>query len=504
MNLLRGVSIAAMLMIGLMWGCSKDRDSDLFSGLNLQDQSSVNTLKSGQLTMVNLATAGDFEILTKSGITDVFKSSVTGNIGSSPITGAAILLDCAEVTGTIYSVDAAGPACKVTDAAKLTAAVSDMEAAYTDAAGRINPDFLDLGAGSIGGLTLTPGLYKWNSTLTIPTDVTISGSADDIFIFQVAGTLTMASGVNITLTGGAQAKNIFWVPAGAVTLGTYSHFEGNILGQTSISLLTGASINGKLLAQTAVTLQMNTVTAPLNVLTVSIPPVIDPVLVDTLSNSGIDLKSAGRFGILSGVAVTGSGSSLINNMDVGIYPGGRTSVVGFPPAVIVNGAIYAADDIAPLGTSAMLLQAKQDLTGAYQFAEAALSPAPILVAGEQGGKTLAPGIYKSTSSLLIQSGDLTLDAQGDPNAFWIFQVTSALTTMGGTGGNVILAGGAQAKNVFWQVGSSATIGDYTSFQGSILALTSITMNTGSTLVGRLLAQNAAVTLTSANTITLPN
>jgi hypothetical protein len=151
----------------------------------------------------------------------------------------------------------------------------------------------------------------------------------------------------------------------------------------------------------------------------------------------------------------------------------------------------------------MLLQAKQDLTGAYQFAEAALSPAPILIAGEQGGKTLTPGIYKSTSSLLIQSGNLTLDAQGDPNAFWIFQITSALTTNGGTGGNVILAGGAQAKNIFWQIGSSATIGAYTSFQGSILALTSITMNTGSTLVGRLLAQNAAVTLTSANTITLP-
>ena len=202
-------------------------------------------------------------ILSKSGITDVYKSAVTGDIGTSPITGAAIHLTCAEVTGTIYSVDAGGPLpCGVIAASRLTTAISDMQTAYTAAAGRSNSDFINLGAGNIGGKTLTPGLYKWTSALIIPTDIAIAGGPDDVWIFQVAGTLIMSSAVNITLSGGAQAKNIFWQVAGAVTLGTTSHFEGIILGKTGINLQTGASINGRTLAQTAVTLQMNMVTRP--------------------------------------------------------------------------------------------------------------------------------------------------------------------------------------------------------------------------------------------------
>jgi hypothetical protein len=218
----------------------------------------------------------------------------------------------------------------------------------------------------------------------------------------------------------------------------------------------------------------------------------------------VDLGSADEFGILAGVGVSNAaGFSVINNMNVGIYPGLRSSVTGFPPATIVNGAIFAADDINPPGIAAMLLQAKTDLTAAYLFAEGATSPAPATVEGDQGGKTLAPGIYKSTSTLLIQSGDLTLDAQGDQNAVWIFQIASDFTTVGGAGGNVILTGGAQAKNVYWQTGSSATIGDYTIFQGNILALTSITMNSHATAVGRMLARNGSVVMTHTNTITKP-
>ena len=151
----------------------------------------------------------------------------------------------------------------------------------------------------------------------------------------------------------------------------------------------------------------------------------------------------------------------------------------------------------------MLLQAKQDLLEAYLFAEGASSPAPATVAGDQGGKTLAPGIYKSTSTLLVQAGDLTLDAQGDPNAVWIFQIASDFTTVGGAGGNIILTGGAQAKNIFWQTGSSATIGDGTSFKGNVLALTSITMNSGATATGRMLARSGSVVMTNTNIITKP-
>jgi hypothetical protein len=216
----------------------------------------------------------------------------------------------------------------------------------------------------------------------------------------------------------------------------------------------------------------------------------------------VDLKSVAAFGIIAGVGVSNdAGFSVINNLNVGIYPGVRSSITGFPPAIIVNGAMYASDDIAPAGVPAMLLQAKNDLTAAYLFAQAAVLPAPATVSGNQGGLTLAPGIYKSTSSLSIQGSSLTLDAQGDVNAVWIFQIASSLTTT--TGGSVILIGGAQAKNVFWQVGSSATIGDGTSFVGNILALTSITMNSGATAQGRMLVQNGAVVLTSTNIINTP-
>ncbi|MFZ0310513.1 MAG: ice-binding family protein [Candidatus Sulfotelmatobacter sp.] len=213
-------------------------------------------------TPVPLGQAGIFAILTKSGITDVFPSSITGDIGASPITGAAIHVTCAEmVTGTIYSVDAAGPLpCRVTDPTLLTTAVANMQTAYTDAAGRTNPNFLNLGAGQIGGLTLAPGLYKWTTGVSIATNVTLSGGANDVWIFQIAGTLSQASATKMILQGGALPKNIFWQAAGAVSIGTTAQVEGTILGKTRIAMKTGASANGRLLAQTAVTLQQNAVT----------------------------------------------------------------------------------------------------------------------------------------------------------------------------------------------------------------------------------------------------
>ena len=259
MKLKKVFPMAAMSLVLLMGSCKKDMNPII------TDPGSCpgNPIDGGLVPKVNLGVAGNFAILSKSGITNVSQSAVTGDVGSSPITGAAILLSCAEVTGTIYTVDAAGPLpCRVTNASRLTTAISDIEAAYTDAAGRLNPNFLNLGAGNIGGITLTPGLYKWTSAVIIPTNITIFGGANDVWIFQIAGTLDMSSAVRITLIGGAQAKNIFWQTTGAVTLGTNSHFEGIILGKTAINMKTGASINGRALAQTAVTLQMNTVTEP--------------------------------------------------------------------------------------------------------------------------------------------------------------------------------------------------------------------------------------------------
>ncbi len=213
---------------------------------------------------VSLGAAGRFAILTKSGITDVHPSAINGDAGASPITGAAIHLTCAEmVTGIIYSPNAAGPLpCRVTDPTLLTTAVGDLQAAYTDAAGRTLPNFTNRGAGDIGGLTLAPGLYKWTTGVLISKDVTLSGGADAVWIFQIEGTLTEADATRVILKGGAQPKNIFWQASGDVAIGTTAHFEGVILAKKLIAMKTGASANGRLLAQTAVTLEKNAVSQP--------------------------------------------------------------------------------------------------------------------------------------------------------------------------------------------------------------------------------------------------
>lgn len=221
----------------------------------------------GSLVPVNLRSAGNFVILSKSGITDVPASAILGNIGTSPITGAAITgIGRGEVSGQVYTVDAAGPAFRVTFPVLLTAAIRDMETAYTDAAGRVLPDFTELGAGNIDGMTLSPGLYKWGTAVLIPTGVTLDarGNPNAVWIFQIAQKLHVGNDAIVTLTGGAQAKNIFWQVAGQTTLGTTSDFKGIILCKTAIAMQTGASLDGRAMAQTAVTLQKNDITQPAN------------------------------------------------------------------------------------------------------------------------------------------------------------------------------------------------------------------------------------------------
>jgi len=156
----------------------------------------------------------------------------------------------------VYAADYAAPT-----PSKLTTAVGDMELAFTAAAGRA-PDVTELGAGDIGGMTLVPGVYKWGTGLLIPSDVTLTGSATDVWIFQIAQDLTMSSATNVFLDGGALPKNVFWQVAGLVDLGTTAHCEGVVLTQTAITLRTGASINGRLLAQTSVDIDTSTIVEP--------------------------------------------------------------------------------------------------------------------------------------------------------------------------------------------------------------------------------------------------
>ena len=212
---------------------------------------------------LNLGNAASFAILSKTGVTDVPASSIVGNVGSYPITGAAILLTCPEVTGIVYQADAAGPACFVTDAAYLLSAIGDMGIAYNTANLLVNYDFQDLNAGDISGLTLTPGLYKWTSSVVINANVYLDGSPTDVWIFQIAGNLVQADATKIILQRGAKPINIFWVVAGAyVDVGLGALFQGSVLAKGGINLLTGATVNGRLLSQTAVTLQMNSVVLP--------------------------------------------------------------------------------------------------------------------------------------------------------------------------------------------------------------------------------------------------
>ncbi len=217
---------------------------------------------------VNLGTSGNYAILAKAGISTVPTSAVTGNVGVSPaaasyITGFSLTADSTnvfatspQVTGKVYASDYAPPT-----PSNLTTAIGDMQLAFTDAAGRA-ASVTELGAGNIGGMTLSAGVYKWGTGLLIPTSVTLTGGATDVWIFQIAQDLTMSSATSIVLTGGAMPKNVFWQVAGLVDLGTTAHFEGVILTQTSVALHTGASITGRLLAQTAVSIDGSAVVEP--------------------------------------------------------------------------------------------------------------------------------------------------------------------------------------------------------------------------------------------------
>jgi hypothetical protein len=221
---------------------------------------------------IDLGTAGNFVILAKSGISTSGGSAV-GDIGVSPIaasaiTGFALAMDPSDtfstsslVTGKVYAADYAEPT-----PTNMTAAISDMEAAYTSVAVQGPVTISELNSGNIGGLTITPGIYKWTTGVIIPTDVTLSGNANDTWIFQIAQTLDISSAKKVVLSGGALADNIVWQVAGQTTLGTTSEFKGTILDQTAIVINTGAWLEGRALSQTAVTLNGSVTPEPCTIL----------------------------------------------------------------------------------------------------------------------------------------------------------------------------------------------------------------------------------------------
>ncbi|MBU2447643.1 MAG: DUF3494 domain-containing protein [Bacteroidetes bacterium] len=561
-----------------------------------------------QQAPVTLGSTGRFAILSYAGITNTGPTSITGDVGASPITGASMTgFETVALVGTIYTVDAAGPTGYVTDATMLTQAMLDLTTAYNDAAGRtVNPIGI---AGNLGGRTLPPGLYKSTSSLEISSgDLTLDaqGDANAVWIFQIASSFNMTSGRQVFLIGGAKASNIFWQVGSAATFGTTAVMKGTIIAYANITFATGSSLEGRALARTAsVTLDANTISQPVlaapadtaaaSHITVSgtnagdVAPVVTgggfinvvnngahvvatqtgtgtinivnngggltatntgngvmtinstatgfvtvtntgngrvnvtatgsaPI---TLTHTGdndftypsslakvtavnvstsplpVTLGLTGRFAILSYAGITNTGPTSITG-DVGASPITGASMTGFETVALV-GTIYTVDASGPTGyvtDATMLTQAMLDLTTAFNDA-AGRTVNPIGIAGNLGGQTLPPGLYKSTSSLEISSGDLTLDAQGDANAVWIFQIASSFNMTSGR--QVFLIGGAKASNIFWQVGSAATFGTTAVMKGTIMAYANITFATGASLEGRALARTASVTL-DANTI----
>jgi len=448
-----------------------------------------------QLPSIDLGTAANFVILAGSTITNTGNTVVTGNIGLNPgtlVTG----FPPGTYSGILHLADATAVTAKL-----------DLTTAYADAAGRMGANMIGT---QLGETTLVPGIYYsaagiLNITGTLTLDA--QGNPNAVFIFQTASTLITADNSSIILTGGAQAFNIFWQVGSSATLGINSVFKGNILAQASITAMTGATVDGRVLTQTgAVSLDTNAIAlfagptptptlAPTPTPTPAPTPTPTPTPAPTPSPTPtpaptpsptpapgaqlpVNLGTAANFDVLAGSTITNTGATVVNG-NLGLSPG--TSVTGFPPGTL-NGIQYVND--------ATAATAKLDLTTAYN--DAAGRTGGTIVAIELGGTTLTPGAYNSAAGNLSISGILTLDALGDPNAVFIFQTATTLIMAGSS--SIVLTGSAQAQNIFWQVGSSATLGGNSIFKGTIMALVSITFNTGATIQGRALAQNGAVTL----------
>lgn len=349
--------------------------------------------------------------------------------------------------------------------------------------------------GGAAGVTL---FVTQNFTYKAPTTATVqtTGALDFGLLSSIASSsktftngLIIGSGTTINITFAFVSPTLTWntVFSGiAIVVQT----QGNTpVGLVCISLGSGtcpAGLTTKFIPTSSTSYDyVATYTTALVIPSAVSLQVIWAVTPVSIAQTTIPLGTAANFAVLAGSTITNTGLTVISG-DLGLSPG--TAVTGFPPG-IVNGALRTGDATAAI--------AKTDLSTAINTANALTLP--ILLAGDLGGRTLVPGLYKSTSSLAV-TGALTLDAQGDPNAVWVFQIASTLTTL--TGSQIILTGGAQASNIFWVVGSSATLGTTSVFKGTIMAYASITITTGATVDGRALAEVGAVTLDS-NIITKP-
>ncbi|MEK7878073.1 MAG: ice-binding family protein [Pseudomonadota bacterium] len=420
---------------------------------------------------VALGTAANFTVLGGAGVTCT-ESTVTGVVGS--LLTVTQTPTCT-IAGTILAADA------------VTAqAFADFLVAYAALAAVPCPTDADHNlSGDLGGKVLSPGVYCISGVGLLTSQLTLDGPSDGVWIFKAGTSLTPIGG-SVVMAGGGQPSNVYWQPGTEVSLDA-TKFQGNILAGSAITFTgVGSSLDGRALAKTAVTMTGTTIGAaavpPVAVTPTPtptpVPPTPTPTPTPATGQAPVALGTAANFTVLGGAGVTCTESTV-----TGVV--GSLLTVTQTPTCTIAGTILAAD--------AVTAQAFADFLVAYAALAATPSaPANNLTGQQLGGMTLAPGVYSFNTTADLTTGQLTL--KGPSNGIWIFQIGTGITT--GTA-SVVMAGGGQPSNVYWQVGTAATIGDSTAFQGNILAGSAITFTGAqSSLVGRALAQTA-VTLTGA-------
>ena len=439
--------------------------------------------------IIDLGSCADFAIEAGTAVSfnGVLTTVKTGSVGISPgdaVTGNYKLDDGTTQINTPASIQCA----------------SDHKTAYDAASGATCPPSNMVA--DLAGQTLIPGVYCSGALDFSASTLTLDGQGNPNaqWIFQSASTLTTATATSFILQNGAQASNVFWAIGTGASLGYSSSFVGTILAQTAITIGTTGDVNGRLLAFTAVTFAGgSTVTLPS-----SSSPSVGVILTSNVrtnlraskpkgsprpNTSTFPLGSCESFALMAGSAVTFNGDKTTVT----------TGSVGVSPGTFVGGNYQVLAGTVEINT-ASANSCAADRTTAYNALTAAVCPTGNTV-NELAGLTLSPGVYCSATAIKLSASSVTLDGRGDPNAQWIFQAGSTLSAASST--KVILTNGANAANVFWAVGSSASMGLSSSFQGTVIAYASISYDVSATITGRSLA-GAGLTFASGSTVTLPN
>ncbi|MCW1922936.1 ice-binding family protein [Luteolibacter arcticus] len=450
------------------------------------------TLVAANPVPVDLGTSANFGALAGGAISGT--GHVKGDVGS----GTGAIAPAITSAGTIYP----------TGHAAATTALTDFATAYNDGKNRTPDVLLSAAAYELGGTTLKAGVHKIGAAATLASSVTLNaeGNPDAVFIIQIAGAFGATASVgNVVLANDARSKNVFWVVEGAVSMGAGTHMEGNILGGAAITFGATTTINGRALAGSpagTITLA-TTVSVPVEPSVVgdrvwfdsngngiqepaestgfsNVPVTLMQMVLESLT---IDLGTAANFGALSGGAISGSGNVAGN-------VGSGTGAIA--PAITSTGTIY------PTG-HAVAMTALADFATAYNDGKNR-TPDFLLSAAayELGGTTLTPGVHKIGAAATLASS-VTLDAQGDPEAVFIVQITGAFGTTASVG-NVVLINDAKSANVFWIVEGAVSIGANSHMEGNILGGAAVTFGASTTISGRALAGSAAGTVAFATTV----